>query len=613
MEAPDNPSVSSSVEPFYGSLEQLAPHHVYDDATTQAIVHQRDVLQRNIATVLIAEAAERQGARLKWIDENYVIAERDNKRLLLAGSRGRASRAAASLVTDKWLTKELLLRNHVSTARGILPQTLEDVLSFQQEINGPIVVKPRFGYGGKAVSVNLTEPSEIARAYEQARSQGDVVAEEYVQNVVEYRCVSSDTRCVSVVGRLLPWVLGDGVSTVRTLIQRKNEVRDTVPSTHKRHIPIDAETEACLANQSMTLDSVLPQGKTLIVRQVGGLTLGGEPFECSHLVDRSIQDFAVSAVKAIPGLNWAGVDVIITPSGDPYVVEINTSSDTLGSQFPWYGTRVSLADYMFEARIQAAPETQQTAPRFPALLASPRPLLSKQAIEAGRSYYLATLLRQRVPALGWKLDKKSDYIALATSPEGREVWLQGTSSTLDLNIARRAARIHGVVRALMELQAIPRPLSAEVRSISEVENFRGETQAPVSLVMPDQEWGGGKTVELEQGRPAQDLKMSGRHAWIAQMRPAGRRFLAIASPQEVLAVLGESSLTYSELALLSSLAVRTVRAVPELRWSAVDIVVLEQPTRFTQLVQGITVNPVITPSQKLLSGSLDDVLRFVLA
>ena len=601
--------VPTNNRPFYGSLEELAPPHLYQDPSTAAIVDQRDRLGRNIATALMADEALAAGDGITWIDDTYALASHGSKRLLLAGSRNRASRAAASLVTDKWLTKELLLKGGVATAQGRLIKSAEEAIEFQQLLGRPIVVKPRFGYGGKAVAVNLVSPADISHAYQEAARHGDVVAEEYIENVVEFRCMASKSECVSVVGRILPWVSGDGQSSIGELIASKNQFRNTIPSTRDRLIPTDQETLACLAMNSRDLATVPSAGENVVVRKVGGLTSGGEPFECSNLVDAQVKDLAISAVRSIPGLNWAGVDVIVTATDDAYVVEINTSADTLGSRFPWYGTPVALQAHMYADRVQAAPDAGGGTPRFPAIRPHPRALTDLSIAASKREQPLAALLRRRIRAMGWRLERKSAYLELVTQPDQSSKWMQGTATTADLNIARRAAQRHQIVRGLLAVSSIPRPISTDATTLADVDSFRAAIDADIALVPHNKDWGSRAAVTVRRDEALPDLGKA--TAWTVQKRHEGQRVRVIATPNEVLAVFGEQQISYPQLALLASLAVRSVRAVPELRWAAVDIVILEKPARFSQLVEGISTNPLMPPHLRLLAGSLDDLVRYM--
>ena len=69
-------------------------------------------------------------------------------------------------------------------------------------------------------------------------------------------------------------LVGDGVSTVRTLIEKQSRRRAAATGGESR-IPVDAETERCIAAAGYGYESVLPAGQPLAVRKTANLHTGG--------------------------------------------------------------------------------------------------------------------------------------------------------------------------------------------------------------------------------------------------------------------------------------------------------------------------------------------------
>src|SRR5699024_10737598 len=111
---------------------------------------------------------------------------------------------------------------------------------------------------------------------------------------------------------------------VQELIEEKNELRTSIPAVRKHKLPQDHHMDSTLAEQGLTRHSVLAVGQTAIVRNVGGLSSGGDSQEFTQGAGPAIRDIAVKAVRAIPGLYWAGVDVIVDQNtGEPCILEMN--------------------------------------------------------------------------------------------------------------------------------------------------------------------------------------------------------------------------------------------------------------------------------------------------
>lgn len=319
---------SSASKDASETREQTGPG-VYSDPDSLYVREQQANAGRNVAPLLISRVAEKQGASTEWIDSRIAVIHDVDRRVLLQGHRGSESAVGKSLISDKYLSKRLLLEAGVSTPRGDLVRTPEEAAAFQRRLEGPVVVKPRFGSKGLGVSVNLSSPEKIAEAFRRAESvRGGVVVEEYIEAAEEYRCLTTPDHCVSVVRRILPYVIGDGRTTILDLIRRKNEQRRLNPSTYGRLIPIDEVTETYLKRSGLSYDHIPAAGKTLTVRDVGGLSSGGEPHEYSAVVGTHVKETAARAVHAIPGLSWGGADLIVSKeTGEPYVIEINSDAD----------------------------------------------------------------------------------------------------------------------------------------------------------------------------------------------------------------------------------------------------------------------------------------------
>src|SRR5699024_6100439 len=172
-------------------------------------------------------------------------------------------------------------------------------------IDGPAVVKPRAGNRSRGVSTHLESEGDIREAFLLARTQArEVILQEHIEPEDEMRVMASTSEAISVVKRVLPNVVGDGVSTIRQLIQDKNQQRILNPSTRSRPIPIDALTIRRLGSQGLALDDVVEFGRTVTVRSIGGLSAGADAFQVLEMTDSSVKNAAIAALRAIPGLEW---------------------------------------------------------------------------------------------------------------------------------------------------------------------------------------------------------------------------------------------------------------------------------------------------------------------
>src|SRR5690625_4568957 len=127
--------------------------------------------------------------------------------------------------------------------------------------------------------------------------------------------------------RIPAFVIGDGSSSVKELISRKNRERKLNPHTSFRPIVIDDTLEGHVARQGFSLSSVPAQGEEVILRGNANLSSGGESVDRTDDLPQEILDAAVKAVGSVPGLTAAGVDLLYddTQNENGYIIiEINS-------------------------------------------------------------------------------------------------------------------------------------------------------------------------------------------------------------------------------------------------------------------------------------------------
>src|SRR5690606_15628918 len=167
-------------------------------------------------------------------------------------------------------------------------------------------------------------------------------------------------------------------------ITEKNGSRRRNPSLHFRPIVMDEHLVAYLGRSGMTLDSVPAAGKKVYVGGAADLTIGGESVECTDSVPEVVKQTAVAAVRAIPGLRWAGVDLVVVEDGPgrgrACVLEINSNAGISGFHYPVYGVPRNVARRLWETRLtySSSPAVRRAHGKVaPPVHTAPRPFVSE--------------------------------------------------------------------------------------------------------------------------------------------------------------------------------------------------------------------------------------------
>lgn len=603
----DNSPTPSGVQRIKIDAGQRRPHS-YEDAEAKAIVRDLIVRHRNVGAVLIIRAGAKSGALSRWIAPRSALSALGSLRVPVHGNRGDASVVGARICEDKALTKEVIGAQGVSTPRARRVSTAAQAKRFARDICAPVVIKPRFGTQGKGVSVNLRTDEEIDAAFSLLKNARYAMVEEFVRPVREYRVLATAEACHSVIRRIPPHVTGDGKSTIRSLIERKNRHRLTVPSTADTAIPMDSETERFLAEGGLTLDSVLADGITVGVRGVGGVSGGAEPMECFDDVDESVKSIAVAAVAAIPGLNWAGVDVIVDEGGNPQVIEVNSAADISCSAYPFYGEPRDLGKLVWERLVHrdAVKASLPTVIDTPLLEADPARAESDGVTSPVR---VASLIADRLIADGISVTKLAPELISFDGPDG-PAWFSGTGTLNDPVLAFAFMSIHGVVMRLAAVRGIP---AAPYRTVNSPTQLRDALSGddPSPRVTPyKSSWRGGLN-DPEQFLKDWEEEGGGQRPVLVQDAIAGRHLRLAATPNGVLTVLGRELVTDSELASACEVARRTVAMIPQLNWAMVEVILPDDARLGSAMLEGIVGRPVVNPDDLVISGSIGRLLDYL--
>lgn len=596
----------------------LTTPNTFQDPESTEIMRECVEDRRNLGAVTIARSARRQGARLEWLTLRDVWAVVDDRRVAINGHAGTESALASGIEADKDLAKQLMSAAGIAVPMGRRVTSANDAVQAQQEIGQPVVIKPVLGVMGRGVTVNVIDPDDIREGYlRAARGTAEVLVEQYIDGASEYRAHATPTECVGIFRRLLPSVTGDGHSTVARLVEAKNEARKLNPATRSSPIPLDVVAEGFLRRRGLTFNSVIPAEKTVIIRDVNGITSGGDSEECLDSSGEPLKHAAMNAVKSIPGMDWGGVDILVErKSGTPYVLEINTSAAINGSTFPVFGAPRDLGGVVWQSMYDRSIPESVLAPRIPQLHPSPKSVgdVSKKKTVTPRA-----ILRQELQRRGHQLTDHNRRIWSAQGPGEPRRWFNSVVTRNDLRTAIEPLRKPILLRQIMRTRNIPVPEGRRVRTVGELKSFRAQAGTALTL-MPSR---------ISPYHPAprfltlreyvSSSTLANKKAWLAQSWPEGERFSIVATSEEVLAILAAPEQAKPDEAALkeiSTLAISAVRAVPQLRW-AVASIVWSFPNQATEdrrgaAVEMLSLNPTFSAQSEVIAGSISDFSEFLI-
>jgi GNAT-family acetyltransferase (TIGR03103 family) len=264
------------------------------------------------------------------------------------------SAVAMSICDDKRVTRRVVEASGVQVPAQLTADSQEERAAFLER-HGSVVVKPARGEQGRGIAVGLSDEESMEAAVAYARSVcPEVLVESYFPGN-DLRLIVIDYKVVATALRKPARVIGDGRSTVRDLIDTQSR-RRAAATGGESAIPIDHETERCIAEAGHSYTSVPASGEEVVVRKTANLHTGGTIHDVTGETHPALIEAAVRAARAIE-IPVTGIDLMVKSPREPDYVFIEANE------------RPGLANH----------EPQPTAERFVDLLF---PLTMPQAVRS---------------------------------------------------------------------------------------------------------------------------------------------------------------------------------------------------------------------------------------
>ncbi|MCG5517199.1 MULTISPECIES: hypothetical protein [unclassified Ectothiorhodospira] len=290
-------------------------------------------------------AAKAQGVSLvhqndglfEFLSKNYKIGVMRNMLTHLV------TEEAVRVCRDKTRALECLKKKGLPTpfSRYFAPDTgFEAALNFYRDCGvDSLVVKPADARAGSGITTTIVSDQAFREAWGYAKEsltlrQSPIILEE--------KCKGIDVRAIVVAGRFVcaatrvpAHVIGDGVSTIARLIEKKNQDRAGNPC-HRQH-PIKTMPN---------LTEIPAKAEVRFLTELVNVHQGGEALDVTDMLSKPLRNLSVDATRSVKGLGVAGVDMIVEDLGHDKarVIELNTHCNFKIHYYPMYGLRRNPAE-----------------------------------------------------------------------------------------------------------------------------------------------------------------------------------------------------------------------------------------------------------------------------
>lgn len=274
-----------------------------------------------------------------------------NTRTIQASLTDNSSCIVVDIVSDKQLTKKILMDNNIPVPYGLAVQSIEEAAEVAQKVGFPLVVKPLDSNQGKGVTVNITNQSQIDDAFLEAKKYSKrVILEKYIRGK-DYRVLVVGGRVCAVAERKPPRVIGDGISTIAQLVKQENmnPLRGEDHEKPLTYIKLDEIAINYLKAQGLSINSILPSGQSANLRQNGNISTGGTAKNCTQEIHPKNVLYAIAAARAV-GLDIAGIDFATEDISCPIdissgaIIEVNAAPGLRMHLHPSEGEPLDVAE-----------------------------------------------------------------------------------------------------------------------------------------------------------------------------------------------------------------------------------------------------------------------------
>mgnify|MGYP001578615681 CR=1 FL=1 len=305
-------------------------------------------LKKNLPylTKLIKKLAPKIGAKViiepEWGITAQIIYKNGVVRSLRMYSLDLNHIASADVARDKDYAKFFMKKRGYPVAEGqtifkddwakVLKsdRTISYGINYAKKLGYPVIVKPNSKSQGSGVCL-VHDSTELKKALSEVfKNDRIAIIERYLPGK-DYRIVVLDGEIISGYERTPLFIVGDGKSSVLSLLKQKQKVfilsgRDTKINFS------DGRIKMKLKRQGYTLSSVFSKGQKIYLLDNANLSTGGDAIDVTKVISKGFYKIATDLTRDM-GLRISGVDIMVTHGDitmDPkkcryYIIEINAA------------------------------------------------------------------------------------------------------------------------------------------------------------------------------------------------------------------------------------------------------------------------------------------------
>lgn len=315
--------------------EALINNEEYDlDTDIQQMREIREDTRLGPSTGCIVDEAAKRGIPYIRLNKQSLVqlGYGVHQKRIRATIASTTSNIAVDIACDKEETKNLLEAAEVPVPKGVVIRTEAGLNDAIEKLGYPLVVKPIDGNHGKGNTTNIINQEQALKAFEAAKDYGrNVIVEKFITGF-DFRALVINYKFICAALRTPASVTGDGVNTIRHLIDETNKDPRRGYGHEKvlTQITIDQFTQKMLDDKGYTLDTVPEKGELVLLKPTANLSTGGTSTDVTDEVHPA-NIFMFERIARIIGLDICGIDIMAKDLRSPIneiggaILEVNAA------------------------------------------------------------------------------------------------------------------------------------------------------------------------------------------------------------------------------------------------------------------------------------------------
>jgi len=184
---------------------------------------------------------------------------------------------------NKGIMKEKFLKEGLPVAPGGVAFTKRSALRIFDRIKKPVITKPNLGSRSRHTMIHINTPEDLIAGFKKAKKLSPLVVVEEELPGYLFRGTLIGGKLAGVVKRDQPEVEGDGIHTLRQLLEEENKRPERAgPIFHR--IIVDKETEIELKRENIMMDDIPEKGRVVTFSQKTSRGCGGTTTEVTDMI-----------------------------------------------------------------------------------------------------------------------------------------------------------------------------------------------------------------------------------------------------------------------------------------------------------------------------------------